>query len=135
MARSVVLVHDDPEFVLKAVLALVLSGHSAVVYGDPVAALDALDDPHTAADLLITWTQFQAGKSNGIAVARMMRLQRPDMKLLIMGREDLADLPDEVAEFLPLPVDMDTLVATARRLLMEQEGPGCGHAAKREERP
>ena len=87
MAKSVVLVHDDPEFVLMAVLALVLSGHSAVVYGDPVAAVDALDDPHTAADLLITRTQFQAGKSNGIALARMMRLHRPDMKLLTMGRE------------------------------------------------
>jgi CheY-like chemotaxis protein len=91
MAKPVVLVHNDHAFNAAAVEALGSLGHAIAVYEDSVAALDALEDPHTQADLLITRALFRAGRLNGIALARMMRLKRPTMKLLILGREEFAE--------------------------------------------
>ena len=129
MTKSVVVVHDDPVFIERVVEALRRAGHAVVVFPEPLAALHTLDDPGSDANLLITRAQFPVGKSNGIALARMTRSKRPDMKVLITGKEHLAEFAEGLAEFLPHPVDINELVAAAERLLIEQERDGSRAAA------
>jgi hypothetical protein len=51
------------------------------------------------------------------------------MKVLIAGKDHLAELAQGLAEFLPHPVDINELVAAAERLPIEQERDGSRAAA------
>lgn len=116
MPRTIVVVHDDTVFSDAVGSAFRGAGYEVVVFSDPLMALAALEQS-APADILITRTQFPQGKPHGVALAQMVRLKRPEVRILITGKSHLAHFADGVGEFLPHPVTVTEMVAAAERLL------------------
>ena len=75
MPAPVIVAHDDKATRELAVAALIAAGLAAVGFHDLMAALDAVAD-----DVLVARIDFGAGKLNGVTLARMLKLKRPDLK-------------------------------------------------------
>ena len=79
--------------------------------------------------VLVTRAAFGPGKLNGIALARIIRLKRPNTKVVFVAREENAPYTEGLGVFLPMPLNPDVLVATVSRLLstrddMDLDGKG-----------
>lgn len=116
MAAQVIIVHDDPAVLEAARAALTAGGCEVRAFADPMLALDALDQ-QGAVDLLITRFVFPAGKPNGVALGRMVRLARPSAHILFIGRPENARHADGIGLFLAFPLPPAMLLATVRRIL------------------
>jgi DNA-binding NtrC family response regulator len=81
MPARVVVVHDEREFVDEVATALRSAGHEVATFPDPIAAWDALEAARQT-EVLLTRVLFQPGKSNGVALARMARTNRPGIRVL-----------------------------------------------------
>jgi DNA-binding NtrC family response regulator len=117
VAGAVVLVHNNRRFAAEASRRLRELGYEVFVYSDPMIALAAFDAGEPPPGLLLTRTQFPAGKPHGLALALMARAKLPGLPVVMVGQEHLAEFADGVAEFLPHPVDFDALVLVVQRLL------------------
>jgi two-component system, OmpR family, response regulator len=116
MPARVVLVHDEPGFVDELATALRSAGHRVATFPDPLAAWGALEAAQLT-EVLVTRVEFQAGKSNGIALARMARMKRPDICILFTALPEYVADTKGVGVFMPLPVSVPEVVATVERLL------------------
>jgi hypothetical protein len=92
------------------------SGHETVGLVDPNMALDTIEAAGLA-PLLITAVTFPAGKPNGISLARMAKLKRPDIKAVIVGALEHQSLAEGLGDFLAMPFDPQALVDVVDRLL------------------
>ena len=70
--------------------------------------------------ILITRITYRPGKPNGVALARMIRVKRPGMKIIFLARPENEAHTEGLGVFLRSPLDEDALVATVGRLLGEQ---------------
>ena len=122
MTARIILVHDDPVFTENVSLALRGAGYDVVVFGHPMDALAAIEqsDPAT---MLITRVQFPAGMPHGIALAQMVQMKRPAMKVLITGKPQFAEHAQDVGTFLPHPVRSAQVVAAVDGLLNGEGSP------------
>ena len=124
MPARIVMVHDEPEFLGPAVVALKAAGHDVAMFEDPMAALTVLEGRHNV-ELLITRIAFSPGKPNGVALALMAKhmrpSKRPEMKILFVARPEYREHAAGVGEFLDAPVSIPDLVA-AVDALMPQTG-------------
>jgi len=127
----VLAVHNDVETQRLALTVLNAAGHKAIAFDDPMAALDALDGG-TCPDLLITRANFDRGKVNGVALARMVKAKCPKCAVLFVASPENRPHVTNVGEFLPLPVSREALIAAIERLLAHWPG---GHDCKREREP
>ena len=116
MAAVVLVVHNDVETQRLALTALNSAGHEAIVFDDPMTALDALDGG-IGPDLLITRANFDRGKINGATLARMVKLKCPACAVLFIALPENCPHVTNVGEFLPLPVNREALIAAMERLL------------------
>jgi hypothetical protein len=57
------------------------------------------------------------GKSNGIALARMIRMRRPDTRILFTALPEYARQALGLGEFMRMPVDVPEVVDTVVRML------------------
>lgn len=118
----IVLVNDDETFLIAATSALKEVWRDVAAFSDPMAALGVLIDARTAG-LLITRVEFAPGKPNGVALARMARAKRPDIKVLFTALAKYAEHAVGLGAFLPMPVDLADLTETTARLLGASDQP------------
>jgi DNA-binding response OmpR family regulator len=120
MSARVVVVHDDPELLEGITAALRGAGYTVAPFHDAMAALGALEGGQSV-DLLITRVNFGPATLHGIALARMARLKRPGVRVLFVASPEYVGEAEGLGVFLPQPVQVVEVVATAERLL---EAPG-----------
>jgi DNA-binding NtrC family response regulator len=125
MPARVVLVHDEPEFLEPLDAALRQAGHDVATFADPMEALDALDAAQSI-EVLVTRVQFPVGKPNGLAVARMARVKRPEIRVIFTAQPEFARYAEGVGVFMPRPVSVADVVATVERLLLKSGDPDFG---------
>ena len=116
MFARIVLVHDDWGFVEELIAALNLAGHQIAVFTDPLAAWDALAAARLT-DVLITRVQFPPGKSNGLALARMSRANRPAIQIIFTALPEFVKECEDAGVFLARPVPVSHVVKTVELLL------------------
>jgi DNA-binding NtrC family response regulator len=116
MPARVVVVYDDPDFVDQLALAIRSEGHDVAIFADPVAAWDALEAAQRT-EVLVTRVQFPPGKSNGVAIARMARSKRPEIRILFVALPEFAREAAEYGEFIPFPSNPSEVAAAVKRLL------------------
>jgi DNA-binding response OmpR family regulator len=112
----IVLVHDDPSFGAQLTAALALADYRVMAFTDPMLALDCLDaDPHVK--LLITRAQFPSGKPNGFTLARMARVKRTGIRVLLISRPEYSAHAEGLGVFMSTPLGVHDVVTTVGRLL------------------
>ena len=116
MTARIFIVHDDSAFSEETRAALKAAGHTVATFDDPMEALDALGAGQQM-ELLITRASFGPGKLNGIALARMARFKRPDVRVVFTAVPEYDSHAEGLGEFLPAPVRIDDVVEVADRLL------------------
>ena len=116
----ILLVED--EWLIRAILAeeLVNSGFTVCEAGDGDQASVLIAKDATVFSLLVTDIHMP-GSLDGIGVARLLRVRRPDIPVIYTtGRPDvlnsLGPLGDKEA-LLPKPYELSSLLALVRRLL------------------
>ena len=87
MPARIVIAHDDTEFVDNTVTALRAAGYDVLAFADSMSALAALEVSKRV-EVLITRVLFPQGTPNGVALGRMTRLKRPEVKVLFVARRD-----------------------------------------------
>jgi DNA-binding NtrC family response regulator len=117
MPARIFLVHNEAEPRELALNALAAAGHVAVGFDDPIKVLDALEANSDICVLVVTRVDFGAGKLNGVALARMVRVKRPGSKCVFAVRPEDHHLAKREGEILRLPVDPSALVEIVDRLL------------------
>jgi hypothetical protein len=83
-ARVVVVLGEADGLAQRTVETLLADGIDAVALPNSMAALDALEASRKI-ELLVTCPEFPGGPPNGIALARMARLKRPEVTILFVG--------------------------------------------------
>jgi DNA-binding LytR/AlgR family response regulator len=111
MPAPVIVAHDD-----KATRELAVAALIAVGFHDLMAALDAVEDD-SRVRVLVARIDFGAGKLNGVALARMLKLKRPDVKIVFLALTENREHAEGVGEFLPMPLVPYLLVDTVGRML------------------
>ena len=123
MPAQVVIVLDDPELAANTVEALESLGREAVAIHDPMAALIELEAARRI-DLLVTSGDFAPGKPNGLSLARMTRMRRPDLQVVFVGPHTLADIVTSTGAFIPTPTTGGAIARAVERIM--QDGTGSG---------
>jgi DNA-binding NtrC family response regulator len=116
MPARIVVVHDDEKFTAQLATALRSCGHDVVTFPDPLAAWSALEAAKLI-EVLVTRMEYAPGKSNGLALARMARSKRPQIKVLFTAFPEYANHADDLGEFLPMPVSVEDVIEAICRLL------------------
>jgi DNA-binding NtrC family response regulator len=116
MTARIFIVHDDSAFSADARSALEAAGHTVAAFDDPMLALDALEAAQQI-ELLITRANFGPGKLNGIALARMVRVKRPEVQVIFTAVQEYEPHTWGLGEFLAAPVHVDEVVEAVNRLL------------------
>ena len=114
MPARLIIAHDDPEFIESIVMALRGHGYDVLVFASSMAALDALEAARSV-EVLITRVLFPEGQPNGIALVRMTRLKRPEVKVLFVARSDTQEHTE--GEFLPAGVTASEIVKMVGKML------------------
>ena len=122
MTARIILVHDDHVFAEDVCRALHCAGYDVVVFAHPLEALAAIEQSDPA-NILITRVQFPVGMPHGIALAQMVRMKRPAMKILITGKPQFAEHAHDIGTFLAHPVHSDQVVAAVYGLLNGEGSP------------
>ena len=116
MPARVVIVLNEPEVADKTVSALRAQGHEALALSDPMTALELLEGAERL-EVLVTSLDFAPGKPNGIALGRITRLKRPDIRVLFVGPADLEKHTEGLGTFLTSPVSVPQVVEGVLRML------------------
>jgi hypothetical protein len=86
-------------------------------------ALDALDAASTV-DLLITRVKYAPGKPNGVALARITRAKRPNIRILFMAVPESVEHIAGWGEYISLPAATADAVTAAQKEMGRQFQPG-----------
>jgi DNA-binding NtrC family response regulator len=108
---SVLLVDDDSSFVVAAARALVSAGCRVRTVTNYFDALDLLDKPEIAVDVLVT--DVVLDKGNGFALARIARFQRKHLKAVYVTGYDVS-VQEAIGPVLRKPVLLDDIVTAVR---------------------
>jgi DNA-binding NtrC family response regulator len=120
MPAAVLVVHDEQNTRELAVTALRAAFLDVIGLEDPMAALNAIEDD-TRIRVLVTRVAFGLGKVNGVALARMVRIERPGTKVVFVARAEYVSHTEGLGVFLPMPLNPDILVETVARLLATRD--------------
>jgi DNA-binding NtrC family response regulator len=116
MPAPVLVVHQEAEICSQMLGALRAAGCEAAGFHRPMTALNAIESG-SHARVLVTQVDFGAGTLNGDALARMLRLKRPKIKVIYVDHSENQRHITVGGPFLPHPVDLNLLVETVRHLL------------------
>jgi CheY-like chemotaxis protein len=115
-AGSILVVDDDEAFGEASAKALRGAGYSVQFAPDYRLALQHLESDQPI-DLLIT-DIVMPRRVNGLALGRMARLRRPDIKILYLTAYDIPGIHNEaLGPLLRKPIDIDEIITYARRVL------------------
>lgn len=114
MAQRVLIVEDDPAFLYAATKALHGAGFEVISASDYQNALAVLTESN-GVHLLLTDMVMPKG-INGVALARMAKLRRADLKVLYMTAYDVpvGQVDDKI---LRKPISDTELIAEVRQAL------------------
>lgn len=116
MPARIVVAHDDPDFIEGTVMALRNAGYDVAAFVESMSALAALETAQRV-EVLITRVLFPEGTPNGVALGRMTRLKRPEVKVLFVARPDTQAHTEGVGEFLPAGATASEIVETVGKML------------------
>ena len=71
-------------------------------------------------EVLITRVLFPEGLPNGVSLALMARLKRPEVKVLFVARPDTEEHTEDVGEFLPAPAKAADVVEIVGKMLAKR---------------
>ena len=112
----ILLVDDDAAFGAAAASALRAEGLEVVAAPDYRLALDELESTRPI-DLLIT-DIVMPERVNGVALSRMARMRRPELKVIYLTAYDIPGVEEEaLGPVLCKPIDDNRLVMEVRRTL------------------
>ncbi len=112
----ILLVEDDPVFGAAAAKVLRTAGFDVFLAPDYRLALTDLDSSRPI-DLMLADIAMP-DMVNGIALSRMARLRRPNLKVVYMTAYDIPGAEDEaLGPILRKPIDDDRLVSEINRAL------------------
>lgn len=118
MAAKIVVAHNDHMYSVDLVAALAATGLTDVAhFSDPLIALDQLSHPKQI-ELLISRIDFGPGKLHGIALARMAKSRRSEIKVILLGEEEHRPYVDGTGELVPLATAPPTLAARVHELVI-----------------
>jgi DNA-binding NtrC family response regulator len=117
MPAAVLVVHDDKDTRDLAVSVLRAAFIDVAGFEDPMTALDAIE-ANSRVCVLVTRVTFGPGKPHGVALARMLRIKRPGVKVVFIARTENEPHTEGLGVFLPRPLNPDILAATVTRLLV-----------------
>jgi DNA-binding NtrC family response regulator len=120
MPAPVVVVHDEDDMREQALGALRGAGHGVIGLSDPTAALNAIEAT-SRVRVVVTRVDFGAGKLNGVALARMLKVKRLGVKMVFVGLAEILQFADGLGACLPVPLDTEALVETVTRLLSQTD--------------
>lgn len=116
MSAQIVLVHDGEPFRALTGEALRDAGYGVVEYQDALAATVVLERPHTFA-LLITRLNFAPGRSNGAALARMVKSRKPQLRVIFVTDATTHEEAEHLGVFLAPPMTVERLLGAVRQEL------------------
>jgi CheY-like chemotaxis protein len=123
MAPRIVLVDDDAAFAAATAKALRNRGFEVFVAAGYRPALEEFESPRRV-DLLIS-DIVMPQQINGLALSRMARMRRPDLKIIYVTAYDIPGVEREaLGPILRKPVDEERLLAEAQRALAETRVSG-----------
>jgi CheY-like chemotaxis protein len=112
----ILVVDDDAVFGDATARVLRAAGFEVYLAPDHRLALEDLESTRQI-DLLIT-DIVMPDRVNGIALSRMARMRRPELKVIYLTAYDIPGIEDDaIGPVLRKPIDEDRLVAEVRRVL------------------
>lgn len=120
MPAPVLVVHQEAEACGQMLAALRAAGCEAVGFYSPMTALNAIESD-TRVRVLVTRVDFGPGMLNGVALARMLLMKRPDIKVVYVGRAENERHITVAGPFLPHPIDLNALAETVCGLLLASD--------------
>ena len=122
MPARIVVALNEPGFADRAAAVLAERGYDAKALPDSMAALDALEGAYRI-ELLVTCPNFSAGKPNGVALVRIARRRRPDLKVLFVGPPKLEEFTAGLGSYRYSPVTVGDVIDAAVAMLNAPEPP------------
>jgi len=116
MPARVVVVLDEPQLGEKVAETLNRNGYDTIAIPDSMVALDALESA-ALIELLIASIDFPPGKPNGVSLALMAKIRRPEMKMMFIGSPDYALFAAGLGEIIPTPASASVIVQHVAQLL------------------
>jgi DNA-binding NtrC family response regulator len=116
MPARIVVVLNDPVLADATVSALKASGYDALAVHDSMVALSMLEQARDV-ELLVTSTDFSSGKPNGMALALMTKLKRPELKVIFADDPESATLLEDIGHLMAEPILLPLVVETVRTTL------------------
>ena len=114
--ETILLVEDEPAVRRLFVRALAREGYRIHEARDGQEAVELFRRHGPSIDLLVT--DLRMPQMGGVELARRLRAERPEMKLLcVSGYAGHDDVPVIDAEFLAKPFSRDALLAKVREIL------------------
>src|SRR5271170_3650116 len=113
----ILVVDDDPAFGDSTARVLRAAGFEVFLAADHRLALEDLESTRPI-DLLIT-DIVMPDRVNGVALSRMARMRRPELKVIYLTAYDIPGIEDEaIGPVLRKPLDDEQLMAEVRRVLV-----------------
>lgn len=106
---------------------LARNGFDVLEVDSSMAALDVLEQARRL-EVLITRADFGPNQPNGVALVRMARIKRPDIRALFIGDPSVAPHMEGLGAFLALPAKAADIVRRTIELLTEAPLP-CNKVA------
>ena len=116
-SKTRILVVDDDQICGDAIAGVLrAAGYEVSLAPDHRLALEDLESARPV-DLLIT-DIVMPDRVNGVALSRMARMRRPELKVIYLTAYDIPGVEDDaIGPVLRKPVDEDRLVAEVRSVL------------------
>jgi len=112
----ILVVDDDPAFGDATARVLRGAGFEVFLAPDHRLALEDIESTRPI-DLLIT-DIVMPDRVNGLALSRMARMRRPELKVIYLTAYDIPGVEDEAAgPVLRKPIDEEQLITEVRRVL------------------
>jgi DNA-binding NarL/FixJ family response regulator len=92
------------------------AGGDVMAFASSTLALSAIEKA-VSVEVLVVGLDFPAGQPNGVSLANLARARRPEIKVVFVGTEDLAEYTSGIGQFVPLPVSAGKLAGVALALL------------------
>jgi DNA-binding response OmpR family regulator len=118
MPARIVVVHDDAEYLDELAAGLRTEGYEVATYPDPIAAWDALEAARKT-EVLVTRLGFPPGRSNGMALSRMAKSKRRDIKVLFLTSPENAEEVEDMGTLIVAPAPTDAIVEAVKQSLGE----------------
>ena len=121
MPAPVLVVHSERDARELIMSVLQAAGHEAAAFADPIAALDVIL-AGSRVRVLVTQDDFGPGKLNGINLSLMLKVKGAGVKTVLVGEPENQVHAEDVAPFIPHPIDTGLLAETVSRLLAQSLG-------------